>query len=47
MAASSKKRITDPKTRAFMEFFSKEMGVKFIDGDTGEEIEVEGTEDTI
>lgn len=34
------KKITDPKTRLFMEFFSKEMGVKFIDIDTGEEIEV-------
>lgn len=41
------KKITDLKTKLFMEFFSKEMGVKFIDFDTGEEIEVEGTEDIV
>lgn len=34
-------KITDPKTKLFMEFFSKEMGVKFVDADTGEEIEIE------
>ena len=41
MVASSKKKITDPKLKLFMEYFSKELGCKFIDGDTGEEIEVE------
>lgn len=41
------KKITDPRTKLFMEFFSKEMGVKFVDADTGEEIEVEGAEDAI
>lgn len=35
----SKKKLS-PMARDFMEFFSKEMGVKFIDIDTGEEIEV-------
>lgn len=35
------KKIVDPKTKLFMEFFSKEMGCKFIDGDTGEEIKIE------
>lgn len=34
-------KITDPKTELFMEFFSKEMGVKFVDVDTGEEIKIE------
>lgn len=34
------RKITDPKTKLFMEFFSKELGVKFIDADTGEEIEI-------
>lgn len=34
------RKITDPKTKLFMEFFSKELGCKFIDADTGEEIEV-------
>lgn len=34
------KRITDPKLKLFMKYFSEEMGVKFIDIDTGEEIEV-------
>lgn len=33
------RKITDPKTRLFMEFFSKEMGVKFVDSETGETIE--------
>lgn len=41
------RKITDPKTRLFMEFFAKEMGFKFIDADTGEEIEIEGTKDVI
>ncbi len=41
MAASSKKKTTDPRLKLFMEFFSKELGVKFIDADTGEEIEIE------
>ena len=39
MGTSSKK--VDEKTKLFMEFFSKELGVKFVDADTGEEIEVE------
>ena len=34
-------KITDPKTKLFMEFFSKEMGVKFVDSNTGEEITIE------
>lgn len=33
-------KITDPKTRLFMEFFEKEMGVKFVDADTGEKVTV-------
>lgn len=41
------KKITDPKTRLFMEYFSKELGCKFIDAETGEEIKIEGTEDAI
>lgn len=40
MAASSKKKM-DTRTKLFMEYFSKELGCKFIDGDTGEEIEIE------
>lgn len=39
MGTSSKK--VDDRTRLFIEFFSKELGVKFVDADTGEEIEVE------
>lgn len=35
------KKAIDPITRKFMEYFSKELGCKFIDADTGEEIEVE------
>lgn len=38
---------TDPKTKLFMEFFSKEMGVKFVDADTGEEIKVEEEHETM
>lgn len=34
-------KITDPKTKLFIEFFSKEMGAKFVDADTGEEIKIE------
>lgn len=37
-------KITDPKTKLFIEFFSKEMGVKFIDADTGERITVKDNE---
>jgi len=39
MGTSSKK--IDDRTRLFIEFFSKELGIKFVDVDTGEEIEVE------
>ena len=42
----SKKKV-DAKTKIFMDFFSKEMGAKFIDGDTGEEIEPYTDEDEI
>lgn len=35
------RKITDPKTKMFMEFFTKELGVKFVDVDSGEEIEIE------
>lgn len=38
-------KITDPKTRLFMEFFEKEMGVKFVDAETGERISVLEEED--
>lgn len=31
----------DDRTKLFMDYFSKELGCKFIDGDTGEEVEVE------
>lgn len=41
------RKITDPKLKLFMEYFAKELGCKFIDADTGEEIEVEGTKDVI
>ena len=34
------KKVVDPKTRLFMEFFEREMGVKFIDGETGERVSV-------
>lgn len=34
-------RIIDPKTKLFMEFFSKETGAKFVDADTGEEIKLD------
>lgn len=34
------RKTTDPKTRLFMEFFEKEMGVKFVDAETGERISV-------
>ena len=34
------RKIINSKTKLFMEFFSKELGCKFIDADTGEEIEV-------
>ena len=33
------KRKVDAKTKMFMDFFSKELGKKFVDADTGEEIE--------
>lgn len=39
MGTSSKK--VDDKTKLFMEFFSKELGVKFVDADTGKEINFE------
>ena len=32
------REITDPKTKLFMEFFEREMGVKFVDMETGEMI---------
>ena len=35
------KRKVDDKTKLFMEFFSKELGVKFVDADAGEEVEFE------
>ena len=38
------KKINNPKLKLFMEFFSKEMGAKFIDADTGEEIKIEEEE---
>lgn len=34
------KKVTNLKTRMFMEFFSKELGAKFVD-ENGEEIEWE------
>lgn len=35
------RKITDPKAKLFMEFFEREMGVKFIDAETGERITTE------
>lgn len=34
------RRVNDPKTRLLMEFFSKELGVKFVD-ENGEDLEWE------
>lgn len=33
------KKVTDLKTRLFMEFFSNHTGAKFVDVDTGEVLE--------
>ena len=38
---SRSRKTVDSKTKLVMEFFSKELGVKFVDVDTGEEVEVE------
>ena len=35
------KRELDDRTRLFMEFFTKELGVKFVDAETGEGVEFE------
>ena len=33
------KKKVDLRTKMFMDFFSKEMGVKFVDVDSGEEVD--------
>ena len=40
-----KRKIKDPKVKMFIEFFSSQ-GVKFIDSETGEELEVEDDNET-
>lgn len=41
------KRKVDAKTKIFMDFFSEQLGAKFIDADTGEELEPYTDEDEI